>query len=107
MATKQLQALADVQDEQKKILQREYQGKMSNQFVAEMKSSTLFRCDWGELLSAAPTALSLMGACWIAASQEKADAISLAGARPLSGWTHLKKYDSPTLRSCLVDGWWR
>ena len=106
MATKQLQALADVQNEQTKILKNEYQGKMSNQFVEELKSSTLFQCDWGELLSAAPTALSLMGACWIAASQEKADAISLTGARPNGGWKYLKNYDKPTLRSCLVDGSW-
>ncbi|KAL8907064.1 MAG: hypothetical protein Q9171_006011 [Xanthocarpia ochracea] len=103
MATKQLQALADVQNEKTKILKDEYQGKMSNQFVEELKSSTLFQCDWGELLSAAPTALSLMGACWIAASQEKADAISLTGARPDGGWKFLKNYDKPTLRSCLVD----
>lgn len=104
MATDQLQTLVDVHNEHQRVLQAEYGGKMSNQFVEEMKSSTLFQCDWGELLSAAPTALSLMGACWIAASQAKADSISLAKAQPKGGWKYLKNYDEPTLRSCLVDG---
>ncbi|KAL8924494.1 MAG: hypothetical protein Q9172_002659 [Xanthocarpia lactea] len=43
-----------------------------------------------------------MGACWIAASQEKADAISLTGARPDGGWKFLNNYGKPTLRSCLI-----
>jgi hypothetical protein len=82
----------------------EYSGKMSNQFVAEMKGSTLFQFNWGELLAAAPTALSLMGGCWLAAADPKADKISMVDSMPSKGFVYLTNMRSPTLRSCLVDG---
>lgn len=99
-----LEALNKVQDLQKQQLDTQYGGKASNQFVEEVKSSALFNCNWGELLSAAPTALSLMGSCWIAASQEKAEQILLGKARPEGGFKYLPNRADPTLRSCLVDG---
>lgn len=100
MATDVLKDIQKVQDAAK----AEYGGKMSNQFVAEMKGSTLFQFNWGELLAAAPTALSLMGGCWLAASDPKADKISLADSMPSKGFVYLTNMHSPTLRSYLVDG---
>ena len=103
MATEQQNALVAVQELQKKTVADEY-GKQSNQFVTEMKSSTLFQFNWGELLSAAPTALSLMGSCWIAAAAPAADKISMKSSVPLGGFKTLTNRKDPTLRSCLVDG---
>lgn len=79
-------------------------GKLSNRFVDELKGSTLFQHNWGELLSAAPTALSLMGACWLAASNATAEKISLKESKPVDGFKYMTNVPSPTLRSCLVDG---
>lgn len=96
-------ALADVARVRKEM-QSEYGGKMSNQFVDEVKNSALFQFSWGELLSAAPTALTLMGSLWVAASSPIAEKISLAESMPTNGFEHLVKRRDPTLRSCLVDG---
>ncbi|KAJ5614566.1 hypothetical protein N7528_008220 [Penicillium herquei] len=95
-------ALADV-ERSRKEMQKEYGGKMSNQFVDEVKNSALFQFSWGELLSASPTALTLMGSLWIAASSPVAENISLKGSMPTGGFQYLVKRDNPTLRSCLVD----
>ena len=103
MVTDQQNALVAVQELQKKTVADEY-GMQSNQFVTEMKSSALFQFSWGELLSAAPTALSLMGACWIAAAAPAADKISMKSSVPLGGFKTLTNRKDPTLRSCLVDG---
>lgn len=107
MATDQLEALETVKQLQTQKLKEEYGGKASNLFVQEIKSAALFQCNWGELLSAAPTALSLMGSCWIAASQDKAEQIFLGDARPKDGFKYLTNRDKPTLRACLVDGQWK
>jgi hypothetical protein len=40
--------------------------------VSEMKSSLIFQYNWEELLQCAPTAISCMGACFVASSSEKA-----------------------------------
>jgi hypothetical protein len=104
MATSQLEALQKIKDIQSQALKEEYGGKASNQFIKETKNSALFQCNWGELLSAAPTALSLMGSCWIAASQEKAEQIMLGDSRPQGGFKYLSNREKPTLRACLVDG---
>ena len=96
-------ALADV-ERARKEMQKEYGGKMSNQFVDEVKSSALFQFSWGELLSASPTALTLMGSLWIAASSPVAERISLKDSMPTGGFQYLVKRNDPTLRSCLVDG---
>lgn len=103
MATSQQQALQEI-EQQKKTLTQEYGGKMSNQFVAELKSSTLFQFNWGELLAAAPTALSLMGACYVAAANDTAEKISLSEAVPTGGFKYLTDRPNPTLRAALVDG---
>lgn len=99
-------ALADVARVRKEMQEKDYGGKMSNQFVDEVKNSALFQFSWGELLSAAPTALTLMGSLWIAASSPIAEKISLADSMPTNGFEFLVKRRDPTLRSCLVDGEW-
>ena len=95
------QQIADVQKQQ---LKEDFGGKASNQFVDELKRSALFQTNWGELLTAAPTALSLMGSCWIAASHPKADSVSLADSMPSGGFKYLTNRKNPSLKSCLVDG---
>ncbi|KAI1342876.1 hypothetical protein F5Y15DRAFT_371283 [Xylariaceae sp. FL0016] len=101
------EALQDVAQIQKQALKEQYAGKMSNQFVDELKASTLFQFSWGELLSAAPTALSLMGACWLAAANPAAEKISMAEVVPVingkQAFVHLTNVKNPTLRGCLVD----
>ena len=103
MATKQLSALDAIEDAQKKTLEEQYGGRMSNQFVEELKSSTMFQFSWSELLSAAPTALSLMGSLWIAASNPKAYRIDLKDSVPQGGFKFITKRSDPKLRDCLVD----
>ena len=97
-------ALAEVAQLKKRMLAEDYGGSQTNQFVADMKASTLFQLNWGELLSAAPTALSLMGACWIAASSPSADQITMTKSVPAGGFKFIVSRSSPTLRSMLVDG---
>lgn len=97
-------ALQNVQKIQTNVLKSEYEGKLSNQFVDELKCSTLFQADWSELLSAAPTALSLMGSLWIAAADPKAEKISMVKSMPTGGFKYITNRAEPTLRSCLVDG---
>lgn len=94
------QQIAEVLRQQ---LNEDYGGKASNQFVDEIKRSTLFQFNWGELLSAAPTALSLMGTSWVAASDPKADSVSLTDSMPTGGFQYLTNRKNPTLKSCLVD----
>lgn len=96
--------LQEVQRIQSHMLKSEYEGKLSNQFMDELKYSTLFQADWSELISAAPTALSMMGSFWVAAADPMAEKISLAKCMPTGGFQYLTKRDEPTLRSCLVDG---
>lgn len=95
--------ISNVRKMQMDTVKAGYEGKMSNQFVAELKGSTLFQFNWSELLSAAPTALSLMGGCWLAASDPKAEKIFLTHSVPTKGFTYLTNRKDPTLRSCLVD----
>ncbi|KAK4035464.1 hypothetical protein C8A01DRAFT_38092 [Parachaetomium inaequale] len=96
-------ALQRIDQIQSASTQAEY-GKLSSRFVDELKGSTLFQHNWGELLGAAPTALSLMGSCWLAASNATAEKISLADSKPVGGFKYMTDVPSPTLRSCLVDG---
>ncbi|WXC61525.1 hypothetical protein SNK03_007398 [Fusarium graminearum] len=97
-------AVQDVQRIQTEQLKSQYGNKLSNQFVDELKSSTMFQYDWSELISAAPTALALMGSLWIAAADPKADKISMVKSMPTGGFKHIPNRAEPTLRSCLVDG---
>jgi hypothetical protein len=100
MASDALQRIDDIQASTTKT----HYGKLSNRFVDELKGSTLFQHNWGELLSAAPTALSLMGACWVAASNATAEKISLKDSRPVGGFKYISDVANPTLRACLVSG---
>ena len=97
-------ALAEVAQLKKRMLAEDSRGSPTNQFVADMKASTLFQFNWSELLSAAPTAFSLMGACWIAASSPGADQINMAKSVPTGGFKFIASRNDPTLRSLLVDG---
>ena len=78
--------LAAVQDDQDQRLKNEYHGKGGKKFVSEVKQSLLFQSNWADLLSAAPMALELMGACFVAASAPDADSILLTEAVPEEGW---------------------
>jgi hypothetical protein len=104
MAVELAGAIDDVQRMKKQTLAEQFGGKPSNQFVTELKGSTLFQFNWSELLSAAPTALSLMGSCWIAAAAPKAEQIDMTDSVPVGGFKYLTNNKRPTLRSCLVDG---
>ncbi|KAK0659493.1 hypothetical protein QBC41DRAFT_331449 [Cercophora samala] len=96
-------ALLEVRQIQNDKLALEYNGKLSNQFIDELKCSTLFQADWSELISAAPTALALMGSLWVAAADPMAEKISMAKCMPTDGFRDMTKRAEPTLRSCLVD----
>lgn len=98
------EAVTLIAQEQQRIIKQDYGGVPSNRFVSDVKQSALFQFNWGELLSAAPTALSLMGSCWIAASAPVADQIVLTKAVPVGGFKYITNRSEPTLRSCLVDG---
>ena len=78
--------LAAVQKDQDQRLKKEYNGRVGKKFVSEVKGSLLFQFNWSDLLSAAPTALELMGACFVAASAPDADSILLTEAVPKDGW---------------------
>lgn len=73
--------LSNIKRAQQKTVKKEYAGKAGQQFVTEIKDSMLFHCNWAELLSAAPMALSLMGSCWVAASKKEAGENLVAGRR--------------------------
>ena len=102
MPSGQQDALKEVLDITKDSLRDAYGGKKSNQFVQEVKSLSLSQLHWGELLSIAPTALSLLGSCWIAAAAPAADKITLK--KPEGGFTYLTDRSEFTLRTGLVDG---
>ncbi|KAK3321875.1 hypothetical protein B0H66DRAFT_581333 [Apodospora peruviana] len=51
---------------------RDFAPNVTSQIIVEMKSSLLFQFSWEELLQSAPTAISSMGACFIASSSKKA-----------------------------------
>ncbi|KAL7909519.1 hypothetical protein GGI35DRAFT_479785 [Trichoderma velutinum] len=97
------EAVQSIAAAEKRVLTEQYGGKLSNKFIDELKASTLFQFDWGELLSAAPTALYFMGSCWLAAANPTAEMISLAEVVPNGGFKYLTNLRKPTLRACLVD----
>lgn len=57
-------------------------------FVQDVSDSLILQHNWGDLLSAAPLSLSLLGACQIAASTPKAASIILEP--PRGGFKYLK-----------------
>ncbi|KAK1720156.1 hypothetical protein CaCOL14_002178 [Colletotrichum acutatum] len=95
-------SLAKVEAAQQAVLKKTHGGKAGAQFVQEVKESLLFQYNWNELLSAAPTAITLVGACHVAAASPEAAAISLADAVPAGGFKYLRVAAKPTLRACLV-----
>ncbi|KAI1869369.1 hypothetical protein JX265_006459 [Neoarthrinium moseri] len=61
---------------------------VSSQVINEMKSSLIFQISWEQLLQAAPTAISCMGACFIASSSPRA-VVELTSP-PGKGFQYLK-----------------
>ncbi|KAF5553652.1 exonuclease VII small subunit domain-containing protein [Fusarium mexicanum] len=103
MATAQLSALQDIEAAQKSLRMSKYGGRMSNQFVDEVKEAALFQFNWGELLGAAPTAIAMMCACYTAASNDEAQKIFLTDSVPIGGFQYLTNRKEPTLRASLID----
>ncbi|KAH0524984.1 hypothetical protein TsFJ059_007416 [Trichoderma semiorbis] len=97
------EAVQSIAAAEQRVVTEEYGGKLSNKFIDELKAATLFQFDWGELLSAAPTALYFMGSCWLAAANPTAEMISLADVVPEGGFKYKTNLRNPTLRACLVD----
>jgi hypothetical protein len=102
MALSNIEALAQLEKANQERLKKEYDGKVGTKFVTEVRESMLFQYNWADLLSAAPTALSLLGACHIASSSQEASAIILGSAMPNGGWKYLRVAEKPTLKACLV-----
>lgn len=103
MALNQVNALAEFEKANQQRLKDDFGGKAGTKFVKEVQESMLFQYNWADLLSAAPTALSLLGACHVASSSEEASAIRLgADVMPKGGWKYLVVNDAPTLKACLV-----
>ncbi|KAG4253200.1 hypothetical protein FPRO03_07160 [Fusarium proliferatum] len=103
MSLNKAEALAELEKANQERLKKEYSGKAGTKFVTEVRESMLFQYNWADLLSAAPTALSLLGACHVASASEEASAIRLGGScMPKGGWQYLKVAESPTLKACLV-----
>ncbi|KAI1855398.1 hypothetical protein JX266_000263 [Neoarthrinium moseri] len=61
---------------------------VSSQVINEIKSSLIFQISWEQLLQAAPTAISCMGACFIASSSPRA-VVELTSP-PGKGFQYLK-----------------
>lgn len=83
-------ALSKVEAAQQAVLRKTHAGKAGAQFTQEVKESLLFQYNWNELLSAASTAITLVGACHVAAASPEATAISLADAAPAGGFKYLR-----------------
>lgn len=82
--------LAKVEAAQQAVLKKTHGGKAGAQFTQEVRESLLFQYNWNELLSAAPTAITLVGACHVAAASPEAAAISLSDAAPQGGFKYLR-----------------
>ncbi|KAG8627095.1 hypothetical protein KVT40_004578 [Elsinoe batatas] len=102
MAVDNANILSEIEKANQERLKKEYSGKAGTKFVTEVKESMLFQYNWADLLSAAPTALSLLGACHVASSSQEASAINLGSAAPKDGWKYLQVAKTPTLKACLV-----
>ncbi|CAI7565821.1 unnamed protein product [Penicillium glandicola] len=93
----ELQALQKRNDDR---LAQQGSGSAATAFAKDVKQSLLFQYDWGELLSAAPMCLSLMGACYVASSSPKAVGMTLEDCKPTGGFKHIRH---PELRACLIQ----
>lgn len=86
-ASEELQAL---QDRNSQRLAKQGAGNAGVAFAKDVKQSLLFQYDWGELLSAAPMCLSLMGACYVAATSPKATGMTLEDCKPAQGFEFIR-----------------
>ena len=84
------QQLAQINQREEQRLVEQGNGKPQVAFARDVKNSLLFQYDCGELLSAAPLALSLMGSCYVAATSPLAHAITFEDAMPKGGFKHIK-----------------
>lgn len=82
--------LTQIKQREEQRLVEQGNGKAQVAFARDVKNSLLFQYDWGDLLSAAPLALSLMGSCYVAATSPLAHTISLEDAMPKDGFKHIK-----------------
>ncbi|KAM0388299.1 hypothetical protein ACHAQC_009909 [Fusarium culmorum] len=105
--------LDKVESAQQALLKKTHSGKVGAQFVQEVKESLLFQYNCNELLYATPTAITLMGACHVAAASPEAAAINLGDGVPTGGFKYLRYptgtdlsifsvAGNPTLKACLV-----
>ena len=89
-AAEAAQQLALINQREDERLKKQGGGKAQIAFARDVKNSLLFQYDWGELLSAAPLALSLMGSCYVAAASPLACSISLKDAEPKGGFQYIQ-----------------
>ncbi|EKJ67617.1 hypothetical protein FPSE_12198 [Fusarium pseudograminearum CS3096] len=94
--------LDKVESAQQALLKKMHSGKVGAQFVQEVKESLLFQYNSNELLLTTPTAITLMGACHVAAASPEAAAINLGDSVPTGGFKYLRVAGNPTLKACLV-----
>jgi hypothetical protein len=80
------QQRAEIARREEERMKKQGNGKVQIAFAKDVKNSLLFQYDWGQLLSAAPLALSLIGSCYVAATAPKAQGISLQDAAPSGGF---------------------
>lgn len=83
-------ALSKVEAAQQAVLKKTHGGKAGAQFTQEVKESLLFQYKWNELLAAAPTSITLVGACHVAAASPEAAVISLSDPVPQGGFKYLQ-----------------
>jgi len=67
--------------------QRDLAPNLTSQVIGEMRSSLLFQYNWEDLLQCGPTAISCIGACFVAASSDKATVILTP---PETGFQYLR-----------------
>ncbi|EGR44554.1 uncharacterized protein TRIREDRAFT_112146 [Trichoderma reesei QM6a] len=81
----ELEKQAAIVDEQRR--QEATRTDASSRFILDIQSSLLYSMNWSEFLSAAPMAISLMGACYVASTVPGATSITLSP--PEGGFKHL------------------
>ncbi|KAL7952121.1 hypothetical protein V8C42DRAFT_350355 [Trichoderma barbatum] len=81
----ELQKQAAIVDEQRRRAAAREDA--SSRFILDIQSSLLYSMGWGEFLSAAPMAISLMGACYVASTVPGATSVTLSP--PEGGFKHL------------------
>jgi hypothetical protein len=85
----ELEKQAAIVDEQRR--QEATRTDASSRFILDIQSSLLYSMNWSEFLSAAPMAISLMGACYVASTVPGATSITLSP--PEGGFKHLRSYN--------------